>query len=203
MRVCWQESATTRPTFNALKSKFNDILLNLGSQSYIDFNHIDPGKPCYDIAMDVVPDGCMDLPEFEIDLMDFSSQERRRSQSLSNPGTPTSNLNQRKTSLPHLLSKLFDNQRLPQTRSMERFKSRICSPTVMTEVDRTLSLVLPGNKEEQEKIRGGSSDRDTTGPVDRYTANPYEMFLRSFSVGMEGNAEPVPNRTTVTTKTEH
>ena len=202
MRACWQDNPTKRPTFNGLKSKFNDILLNLGSESYIDFNHIDPSKPCYDINLDDMPDLCMDLPEFEMDFLDLPSRDSTRSHSLSNPATPILNSRQRKSSLPHLLSRLFDTN-LPQSKSMERFKTKLCSPMAIGEENRASSLVLPVSTEQQEKVRDSSSDRSTGRSVDRYIANPYEVFMRSVSTGLDGDTEEVHSRKTITTGAEH
>jgi len=46
MLSCWQENSSQRPTFNALKLKFNDILSSHGSNTYVDFC-IDPNQLCY------------------------------------------------------------------------------------------------------------------------------------------------------------
>ena len=51
MLSCWQEEVGNRPTFCALKTKFNDILLSQGSSNYVDFT-IDPKKAYYNMEDD-------------------------------------------------------------------------------------------------------------------------------------------------------
>ena len=98
MLSCWSEDQSQRPTFHTLKSRFNDILLSMGSESYIDFN-IDPEKLCFkeDDLLDI------DLTEDDSDLppmtnFQAATTNTRRGRSVSVCTLPQLMLEQRRAS---------------------------------------------------------------------------------------------------------
>ena len=185
-----------------LQSKFNDILLSLGTESYIDFNTIDPDKLYYedDEQLDFVDDH-LELPEF-MDLL--NSPARERSLSVSSSMSLGSTVRQRRTSLPHLLSKIIEHQKknFSSTLSVERVKPRLCTPEeVVDETERSRSAAVSLSSQ-HEVWRRGSTDQVMGDKVDRYVMHPYG-FIKSTSSVLDGTSERVYSRQTVTVGEEH
>ncbi len=192
MQSCWQENASLRPTFSTLQSKFNDILLNLGNESYIDFNKIDPSNQCYN--HDFQCDQCLDFPDFELDLQDEHPRDVRSNSfsNISSQHTVTSV--QRKTSLPQLLSRLIDHR-------MSRRSSHVGD----NDSEKPMSIVLSVSSL-QEQWKGESGNDLATGAGEdknRYIANPYD-FMPSTSTELDIDIDQqVARRPTNTIGIEH
>ncbi len=110
MQSCWTEDPSKRPSFSDLTTKFNDILLSLKPESYVDFKNINLEQSCYqddDFNLDFTEEE-NDLP-MEKNFLDVLGVTDRR---ISLPVPTTQNLlDHRRASSPTTKTEITEPKR--------------------------------------------------------------------------------------------
>ena len=168
MLSCWQEDSAQRPTFQVLKSNFNDILASHGSDAYVDFC-IDPNQLYYNTEEE---------PEAppSINLI-HSSTTIDKSKDVSSVRSFEAFALRKTTSAPEDSPRLKrqPNERVTHYPSVEKFPS---DQHPSKDDRRPNSMMLLQHNYEQKKFKVSGIDKDKLDKDedDRYVRNPSATF---------------------------